>query len=111
MSGSVTVRQSISGNLNENGAVIGSVNSQNSVTGNLSEKSNVDGEVSRPATVYVRELRFGTHYGFPAIGNPDYLYIATDENAQYRFDEETNTYQCVGRDYREIEAIQCQLKE
>lgn len=111
MSGSVTVRQSISGNLNENGAVIGSVNSQNSVTGNLSEKSNVDGEVSRPTTVYVRELRFGTHYGFPAIGNPDYLYIATDENAQYRFDEETNTYQCVGRDYREIEAIQCQLKE
>lgn len=111
MSGSVTVRQSISGNLNENGTVIGSVNSQNSVTGNLSEKSNVDGEVSRPTTVYVRELRFSTHYGFPAIGNPDYLYIATDENAQYRFDGETNTYKCVGRDYREIEAIQCQLKE
>lgn len=91
MSGSITVRQSISGK--------------------LAEKSDIDGEISRPTTVYVRELRFATHYSFPAIGNPEYLYIANDENAIYKFDEETNTYKCIGRDYREIEAIQCCLKE
>ena len=111
MSGYITIRQSVSGDIDEKDKVVGNIDPQGAVAGELSEKSNVDGEVSKPTTVYVRELRFGTHYGFPAIGNPDYLYIATDENAQYRFDEETNTYKCVGRDYREIEAIQCQLKE
>lgn len=111
MSGSVVVRQFVSGDINENSKVVGNIDPQGTVIGEVSEKNNVIGEVSRPSTVYVQELRFGTHYGFPAIGNPNYLYIATDTNAQYRFNEETNTYKCVGRDYREIEAIQCQLKE
>ena len=37
-------------------------------------------------------LEFSTHFNFPNIGEPDKLYIATDENAIYRFDESTLTY-------------------
>jgi hypothetical protein len=29
------------------------------------------------------ELVFKTHYGFPAIGDPNKLYVATDENKIY----------------------------
>lgn len=111
MSGAISVKQSINGNINSMGIVSGNINLQNYVSGNITDNRNVSGEIARPETIYVSELRFSTHYAFPAVGNSKNLYIATDENAIYRFDDETNTYFCVGRDYNKIEAIQITLIE
>ena len=82
-----------------------------SIGGNVSTNANVGGKVRNPDRVYVKELFFSTHYEFPAIGDGDKLYIATDENAQYRYDELDHAYHCVGRDPEDIEAIQIRLKE
>ena len=42
---------------------------------------------------------------FPAVGNPEILYVSKSENKLYRYDELTESYYCVGADYRELEAI------
>ena len=82
------------------------------ISGNVRPASlPISGGVERAKTVYVKELAFRSYKEFPAVGNSAMLYIATDEGAIYRFDDETNTYACIGRDYTEIEAIQCKLKE
>jgi hypothetical protein len=77
----------------------------------INTKGAVQGRLRNPEKVYVKELFFSTHYEFPAIGEGDKLYIATDENASYRYDENDHAYYCVGRDYNDIEAIQIKLKE
>lgn len=82
-----------------------------SVGGKLTPSGAVGGKVRSPDRVYVKELFFSTHYEFPSIGESDKLYIATDENAQYRYDELDHAYHCVGRDPEDIEAIQIRLKE
>lgn len=46
-----------------------------------------------------------TRYEFPNIGNPYTLYIATEENKSYRWDDTDLKYYCVGSDYNEIEII------
>lgn len=83
----------------------------NSLTGSVVPRGSVGGNVKAAQRVYVKELVFSTHYEFPAIGDGDKLYIATDENAQYRYDELDHAYHCVGRDPEDIEAIQIRLKE
>lgn len=56
-------------------------------------------------------LQFLTHFDFPNIGDTNKLYIATDENKIYRFDDKTLTYKCVvGNTFDEIESIQISLK-
>lgn len=42
---------------------------------------------------------------FPAVGDVNKIYIARDENAVYRFNEDDLYYYCIGRDYKEIEFI------
>lgn len=82
-----------------------------SIGGKVSTTAKVGGKVRSPDRVYVKELFFSTHYEFPSIGEADKLYIATDENAQYRYDELDHAYHCVGRDPEDIETIQIRLKE
>ena len=92
----------ISGNVSSKGKhVLGNVN--NSIT--------VNGDVNKGDNIYVKELHFENRYNFPNIGKSDMIYVATDENALYIFDTTQNIYHCVGRDYSEISAIKCQLKE
>ena len=81
------------------------------ICSNLTLKGNIQGNLRNPDKVYVKELFFSTHYEFPAIGESDKLYIATDENASYRYDENDRAYYCIGRDYNDIESIQIKLKE
>lgn len=48
-------------------------------------------------------------FNLPAVGREDIVYIVTSENAAYRWatvDGVTN-YICIGRDYTEIEYIDC----
>lgn len=56
----------------------------------------IQGIVSKPSTVYMHELVFKTYKEFPAIGEADKLYVATDEDTVYRFDEELLVYKVVG---------------
>lgn len=81
------------------------------MTPSINTNGAVQGRLRNPEKVYVKELHFSTHYEFPSIGDEDKLYIATDENAQYRYDALDHTYHCVGRDPEDIEAIQIRLKE
>lgn len=81
------------------------------MNGRIIPRGRVKGEINAAGRVYVKELRFANHYEFPSIGDSECLYIAIDENATYRYDDEERAYFCVGRDYKEIEAIQVKLKE
>ena len=46
-------------------------------------------------TTNVTNLIFSTKLEFPDTGNSENLYIATDENAIYRFDVGQNDYICL----------------
>ena len=89
------------------------------ISGIISAGAKISGAVSGSGTIGgqigkaqgVRELVFKNRFEFPNIGKTDMLYIALDEKAVYIFDGEKNIYICVGRDYREIDAIQCGFKE
>lgn len=76
------------------------------VNGNILAKGTVGGAVSQAKSVIVKELTFNNRFEFPSIGKKDMLYIATDENKLYFFNEDSLTYYCIGSDYNEIEAIQ-----
>lgn len=91
--------------------ISGRIRSVGTVGGNIRETSGMSGSINRPKTVYVKELHFSTHYEFPSIGDENKLYIATDENAQYRYDATDHAYHCVGRDPEDIDTIQIRLKE
>lgn len=79
--------------------------------GKTTNKKIVDGTIDKAETVYKKELVFADRFEFPAIGNEQILYIAENENAIFIFNEDTNTYICISRDYNQIEGIQCKLKE
>lgn len=81
------------------------------ISGNVGSNGNINGNVEKAENIYVKELHFETRRFFPNIGEGNKLYIATDENATYYFDTTQNVYHCIGRDYNEITAIQCGLKE
>lgn len=89
----------------------GSISLIGGIDGGIRGSVPVNGKIERPETVYVRELRFSNHYEFPNVGDPLCLYIAVDENKIFHYDENTHTYNCVGSNYEDIDAIQCQLKE
>lgn len=50
-------------------------------------------------------LTFKNIFEFPNRGNSECLYLASDEEASYRWDNENSKYYCVGRDYTDIEII------
>lgn len=81
------------------------------VKGAIGGSGKARGKINAADRVYVKELRFANHYEFPSIGDSECLYIAVDENATYRYDDTERAYFCVGRDWKEIEAIQVKLKE
>lgn len=91
--------------------ISGRITPRGKIGGSIGGSEKVYGKIGRSERVYVKELRFANHYEFPAIGDSECLYIAKDENATYRYDDEERAYFCVGRDYKEIEAIQVKLKE
>lgn len=94
-----------------NDIIKGRIFSGGTLRGKLDNNEEINGKIGIPETIYVRELRFANHYEFPNVGDPQCLYIATDENKTFYYDENTHTYNCVGSNYEDIDAIQCQLKE
>ena len=82
------------------------------ISGKVSVGGNsIIGNVDKAENIYVKEIEFNNRYEFPSIGKENMIYIAKDEKALYIFDTTQNIYQCIGRDYNEIDSIQCQLKE
>lgn len=80
------------------------------ISGTAQSVSVVGGNIEKPETVYVRELCFKEYREFPAVGKDGFLYVATDENAVYRFDVDSLTYVCVGRENK-LNTIQCVIKK
>lgn len=76
------------------------------VKGSVKANGQILGGVQKTASTIVKELTFNNRFEFPSIGRSDLMYVATDENRTYRFDEESLTYYCIGSDYNEIEVIQ-----
>ena len=89
----------------------GRITTKGKVSGAIGGSGKASGAINAANRVYVRELRFANHYEFPNVGDPLCLYIAVDENKIFHYDENTHTYNCVGSNYEDIDAIQCQLKE
>lgn len=44
-------------------------------------------------------------YQFPNVGNSKYIYISTNENKVFRWDNETLKYYVIGSDYNDIKII------
>lgn len=83
----------------------------NSVSGSVNSSQDINGNVSKAENIYVKEIEFNNRREFPNLGKENMVYVANDENALYIFDTTQNIYHCIGRDYNEIDSIQCQLKE
>lgn len=81
------------------------------ISGTIDRNGYVEGGVEKAENIYVKELYFENRYNFPNIGKSNMIYISTDEKASYIFDTAQNIYKCIGRDYNEVSAIKCQLKE
>ena len=77
------------------------------ISGKVYGGGTVSGKVKVPEQVVAAELVFENRFEFPNVGRKDRLYIATDENAAYRFDVSQNIYIKLN-DY---DAIQSKLME
>lgn len=89
----------------------GNIRASGRIGGRIGASGGISGKIKVPEIVSKKELIFANHYEFPNVGDPQCLYIATDENKAFYYDENTHTYNCVGSNYEDIDAIQCQLKE
>lgn len=70
------------------------------ITGLREELDSLSSRISATVEVAVRgEL--------PNRGKANTIYIVTEENASYRWDEANGKYFCIGRDYEEVEIIIC----
>ena len=78
-------------------AINGIVSGRNKIYGNVYDINNINGNVAKAENIYVKELIFKSRYELPANGDSNILYICTDENSIYRFDSQTNSYACIGK--------------
>lgn len=80
------------------------------IGGRIEPFATLQGNIDKPSGGSPKsEICFNSYKEFPNIGNPEKLYIATDENAIYRWDSKENVYICIGREQDEISEIQCSL--
>lgn len=77
------------------------------ISGKVVAGGGISGAVKTAEQVAVTELSFASRFEFPNIGRADRLYIATDENAAYRFDISRNIYVRLN----EFDSIQSKLRE
>lgn len=58
------------------------------VSGNILAKGSISGSVEKATSTIIKEVEFCNRSEFPTKGYHKYLYIALDENAIYRYDNE-----------------------
>lgn len=51
------------------------------------------------------EVKVNTVFDLPEQGLDNIVYIVVKDNAAYRWDENTNSYVCIGRDWMDIQRI------
>lgn len=73
--------------------------------GDFKSKDSVTGSIKVGDKVYIAKLIFANHFEFPSLGDPNTLYIATDEHKIYMFDDVSSIYIVVGSDYNDIDTI------
>lgn len=52
-------------------------------------------------------LEFPTSLQFPTIGKEKTIYIDTNKNKTYRWDDENLKYYCIGSNYDDMDLITC----
>ncbi len=117
INGSVIQSNNLSGEINQNENIremtfasnISGLISNTNMSGEIDKSNCLSGESGKVIIPKDKELVFKNYQQFPTIGAADLLYISTDDNSIYRFNEDTLTYVCVGRDYKEIDTIQSVL--
>lgn len=75
------------------------------LTGKISGENTLSAKLSTQIKDVTEIMQYGSIYEFPNRGVVSTLYITSDENAAYRWDETGSKYFCIGRDYKEIENI------
>lgn len=85
--------------------ITGRVTAKGRLGGGRAAAKDIDGSINMAKKVYVKELVFGNRFEFPAVGEPDKLYIAKDEDMSYRFDEEEMAYKPLGLQLEDIKQI------
>ena len=60
---------------------------------------------SNTISVTLTQNQYASKLEFPNVGSDRMLYVDLSDNSIWRFNEETLTYICVGRDYNEIDVI------
>lgn len=90
-----------------NGNIIGEINFPITINGKINSNKELNGELNTGILNVSKKniFQFDSKYNFPTIGDTNSLYISTDENAAYRWNEDDLHYYCVGRDYKEIQLI------
>ena len=67
-------------------------------------KVNVDNE-NKIITATLKSIQYKNKLNFPNVGSSNLLYVDIEESATYRWDAQTTSYVCVGRDYNQIGVI------
>lgn len=88
-----------------NTAILSTEDSSNELRGTIHNSNSLQGEMNVSAFNPERIQHYETFEELPAIGNSKLLYIVDGENATYRFDGSTLTYECIGRDWKEIQGV------
>lgn len=65
---------------------------------------NVDNE-NKIITATLKSIQYKNKLNFPNVGSSNLLYVDIEESATYRWDTQTTSYVCVGRDYNQIGVI------
>ena len=58
------------------------------VNGSVTTRASVNGGVKQATTIIAKEIAFHNRFDFPQRGYSGYLYVATDEDRVYRWDNE-----------------------
>lgn len=86
----------LKGSLSTSGSLSGAISSSGAMTGALSAGIKDNTEIVQISTIY----------DLPNRGSKSTIYLITEDNSCYRWDESGSKYYCVGRDWQEITDIQ-----
>lgn len=76
------------------------------ISGRISGAQKINAKLDVGVVAGVQSVfQFNTKFDFPTLGTVNALYIATSENAAYRWNETDLHYYCIGRDYLELKII------
>lgn len=85
--------------------IVGNISGGQQINGVLNGGQSISGGLNVGVLNVKSVFQYETKFEFPTVGDSNALYIATQENASYRWNESDLHYYCVGRDYLELKII------